>query len=335
MEKLFQAFSQADALTARKYGGTGLGLVITRRFCRMMGGDISVESEYGVGSTFTIRLPADVTARKAEPTLVAESRFELAPVSPVEPPPEGATTVLVIDDDPSVRDLMQRYLSKEGFRVETASGGEEGLRLAGELRPDVITLDVLMPEMDGWAVLTALKADPELASIPVIMLTIVDDKNRGYALGVSEYLTKPVDRERLVAVLHKYRSVPPPLHALVVEDDAATREMLWRVLEGEGWTVAEAENGRVALERVAEEQPALILLDLMMPEMDGFEFVHELRKHGAWRSIPIVVVTAKDLTTEDRLRLNGYVEKILRKEAYSREALLTEVRDLVAGCVRK
>jgi len=324
--RLFQAFSQAEASTARKFGGTGLGLAVTRRFCQMMGGDISMESEYGVGSTFTIRLPAGVAERKAEPALVAESRFE--------PVPEGASTVLVIDDDPSVHDMMRRFLSKEGFRVETASGGEEGLHLTRELRPDAITLDVLMPKMDGWTVLTTLKTDPELADIPVIMLTIVDDKNMGYALGASEYMTKPVDRERLVAILQKYRSDSLPCRVLVVEDEAMTREMLRRMLEKEGWAVSEAENGRAALERVAENPPGLILLDLMMPEMDGFQFMDELRKNKAWRSIPVVVVTAKDLTAEDRLRLNGYVEKILHKGAYSREALLAEVRDLVAVSVR-
>jgi signal transduction histidine kinase/DNA-binding response OmpR family regulator/HAMP domain-containing protein len=326
MAKLFQAFSQAEASTARKFGGTGLGLAVTRRFCQMLGGDISMESEYGVGSTFTIRLPAEVAERKAEPALVAESRFE--------PVPEGASTVLVIDDDPSVHDMMRRFLSKEGFRVKTASGGEEGLHLTRELRPDAITLDVLMPRMDGWTVLTTLKADPELADIPVIMLTIVDDKNMGYALGASEYMTKPVDRERLVAILQKYRSDSLPCRVLVVEDEAMTREMLRRMLEKEGWAVIEAENGRVALERMAENLPGLILLDLMMPEMDGFQFMDELRKNKAWRSIPVVVVTAKDLTAEDRLRLNGYVEKILHKGAYSREALLAEVRDLVAASVR-
>jgi len=356
VEKLFQAFSQAEALTARKYGGTGLGLAVTRRFCQMMGGDISVESEYGVGSTFTIRLPAEVVERKAEPMLVAEPRFE--------PVLKGASTVLVIDDDPRVLDMMRRFLSKEGFQVETASGGEEGLRLARELCPDAITLDVLMPGMDGWIVLTTLKSDTVLADIPVIMLTIVDDKSKGYALGASEYMTKPIDRERLVAILQKYRSAtlpphvepakdlftavsdepratllsryrsaPSPFHVLVVEDEATTRQMLRRTLEKEGWAVSEAENGRAALERVAENPPGLILLDLIMPEMDGFQFMDELRKNEDWRSIPVVVITAQDLTVEDRLRLNGCVEEILQKGAYRREALLAEVRDLVAASV--
>jgi CheY-like chemotaxis protein len=230
---------------------------------------------------------------------------------------------------------MRRFLSKEGFRVETASGGEEGLQVARELQPDVITLDALMAGMDGWAVLSALKAAPELADIPVIMLTIVDDRNKGYALGASDYMTKPIDRDRLVATLQKYQSANLPFRVLVVEDDTATREMFRRTLENKGWTAIEAENGRVALERVAETPPEVILLDLMMPEMDGFQFITELRKHEVWRSIPIVVVTAKDLTAEDRRRLNGSVEKILQKGAYNREALLSELRDLVPAAVRR
>jgi signal transduction histidine kinase/CheY-like chemotaxis protein len=327
MRRLFEAFAQADASTTRRFGGTGLGLAISRRFCQMMGGDITVESEVGRGSTFTVRLPAHVGAPRVEPAL--------AEAAPAEPPPEGASVVLVIDDDPTVRDLLQRFLAKEGFWVEGAADGPEGLRLAKALRPAAITLDVMMPGMDGWAVLTALKADPDLADIPVIMLTIVDNQNLGYALGASDYLTKPVDRERLVAVLKKYRCERPPCPILVVEDDPAARQMMRHMLVQEGWTVTEAENGRVGLERVADNRPDLILLDLIMPEMDGFEFLAALRRQPEWRSIPIVVVTAKDLTPEDRLRLNGYVEKILQKGACPREAWLAEVRDLVAACVRR
>ncbi len=161
--------------------------------------------------------------------------------------------MLVIDDEPAVRDLMQRFLGKEGFRVVAAAGGEEGLRWARELRPDAITLDVMMPGMDGWAVLAALKADPEVADIPVIMLTIVDDRNLGYALGASDYLTKPIDRERLVTVLKQHRRDRP---VLVVDDDAEVRQLLRRMLESEGYAVVEAENGRVALERLRDGSPS-------------------------------------------------------------------------------
>jgi CheY-like chemotaxis protein/two-component sensor histidine kinase len=325
--RLFQAFAQADASTTRQYGGTGLGLTITRHFCRMMGGDITVESALGQGSTFTIRLPAEVV----DPKAAAAPRVEALPASAVL---EGAPTVLIIDDDPTVHDLMQRFLRREGLRMVATASGAEGLRLARELRPDAITLDVMMPGMDGWAVLTALKADPNVADIPVIMLTIVDDKNMGYALGAADYLTKPIDWDRLAALLQKYRCAHPPCSVLVVEDDTDTRDMLRRMLTREGWAVTEATNGRVALEQVAASQPELILLDLMMPEMDGFAFIQALRQQDAWRSIPVIVVTAKDLTPEDRQRLNGYVEQILQKGAYSREELLHEIHHLVAACVR-
>ena len=213
INKLFEEFSQADASTTRNYGGTGLGLALSRRLCRMMGGDITVESEAGVGSTFTIQLPAEV--RDPSKSLLkvpedGESTLEEA---------DGASTVLVIDDDATVRDLLERFLGREGFRVVSADGGEEGLRLARELRPDAITLDAMMPGMDGWSVLSALKADPEVSDIPVIMLTLVDDKNLGYALGAADYLTKPVDRQRLVSVLEKYRTDDSPSDILVVDDE--------------------------------------------------------------------------------------------------------------------
>jgi CheY-like chemotaxis protein len=244
--------------------------------------------------------------------------------------PGNAGTVLVIDDEAVVRDLMQRYLGKEGFRVLTAANGEDGLRLAREQRPDAITLDVMMAGMDGWTVLSRLMADAELADIPVIMLTIVDDKRTGYALGASEYLTKPIDRARLMAVLTKYRRDLP---VLVVDDDAGIRQLLRRILEEEGYMVVEAENGRVALERMGERAPGAILLDLMMPEMDGFEFVSALRTREAWRQIPVVIITAKDLTAEDHERLNGSVVRILQKGTVDQEELLADVRALVAASI--
>ena len=320
--RLFQDFSQAEASTTRRYGGTGLGLALSRRLCRMMGGEITVQSTPGAGSTFTMRLP----------TVVDKTKGDLTPVESAVGERPAAGTVLVIDDEAAVRDLMQRFLVKKGFRVALAADGEEGLRLARELRPDAITIDVIMPGMDGWAVLSALKGDPDLADIPVIMLTIMDDKNRGYALGASDYLIKPLDRDRLLSVLNKYRRDSP---VLVVDDDATVRDLLRHILEGAGYTVVEAQNGRVALDHLRTMVPGVILLDLMMPEMDGFEVVAEIRRHEAWRTIPIVVVTAKELTTEDRQRLNGYVERILEKDAYSREELLGDVRDLVAASVAR
>jgi len=326
MKKLFQAFSQADSSTSKKYGGTGLGLLLSRRFCQMMGGDITVESVPGEGSTFTIRLPADGKAPKTA-TVVQEGG------SPAATSANGLPTVLVIDDDASARELMQRFLDRQGLHMVGAASGEEGLRLAKELRPAAITLDVLMPEMDGWAVLTALKADSELNRIPVIMATFVDERNKGFSLGATDFLTKPIDRMHLVRLLMKYRCAHPPCPVLLVEDQKDLREMMRRLLEQEGWTVAEAENGREALTRVAENRPELIVLDLMMPEMDGFSFLEALRQNVAWRSIPVVVVTAKDLTSEDRQRLNGYVQYVVQKGSQTREDLLKEVGDRIASCL--
>jgi CheY-like chemotaxis protein len=208
-------------------------------------------------------------------------------------------------------------------------GGEEGLRLAKELLPAVITLDVMMPGMDGWAVLAALKADPDPDDIPVIMVTIIDQKNMGYALGAAEYLTKPIDRARLLTVLNRYKQDAGIGPVLVVDDDPAVRKMVRRMLEKEDWKVVEAENGRHALEILDEAAPSLVLLDLMMPEMDGFEFISELRRNDRWNKVPVVVVTAKDLTVEDRQRLNGYVEKVVQKGSYSAESLMSELRGLV------
>jgi signal transduction histidine kinase/CheY-like chemotaxis protein len=324
VSKLFQAFTQADASTSRKFGGTGLGLVITRQFCQLMGGDVSVESELGRGTTFRIRLPAVVSSLVAEPAPVEAAGSATGPT---------AGRVLVIDDDPTVGDLIQRFLGREGFHVVTAAGGEEGLRLAAETRPDVITLDALMPGVDGWTVLSRLKSDPGLAAIPVVMLTILDDKNLGFSLGASEFLTKPIERDVLVATLNRIASRPSG-PVLLVEDDQLSRDVIRRALEALGVQVIDVPNGRVALEEMVKTRPGLILLDLLMPEMDGFEFLAELRRHEDWRSIPVVVVTAKDLDAADRIRLNGRVETILQKGAFSREELLGELRDLVKARLR-
>jgi CheY-like chemotaxis protein len=229
---------------------------------------------------------------------------------------------------------MRWTLEKEGYRVEWASGGEEGLRKARRRRPELITLDVMMPGMDGWTVLAALKSDPDLADIPVIMMTIVENKNLGYALGATDYLTKPIDRKRLSELLGKLRGRPDARTALIVDDDPAAREVVRDLLEKDGWEVAEAENGRVGLERVARHQPDLIILDLMMPEMDGFEFAGELRRNQAWRSIPILVVTARDVTEQERQALNGFILGVLQKGSYSRDELLQEVRSEVAARTR-
>jgi PAS domain S-box-containing protein len=322
MGRLFQEFMQADALTTSKYGGTGLGLAISRKLCRLMGGDIHVESAPGKGSRFTIRIPAHATAH---PSAAVESAVPAA-----RPATAAGHRVLVIDDEETVRDLMRRFLGREGFEVVTARDGAEGLALARDLRPMLITLDVLMPGLDGWSVLENLKGDPELADIPVVMLTILDNKNKGFALGATDFLTKPVDRERLRSVIAHYGGQKAERRALVVEDDPDTRVWLRRMLREEGWTVLEAANGREALARLANVAPDVMLLDLIMPEMDGFELIEELRHDEVWRRLPVVVVTAAELSDEDHERLNGSVLKVLHKTGTSREALLAELHELLA-----
>ncbi len=321
MARLFQEFSQADASTTRKYGGTGLGLTISQRLCKLMGGDIAVESEPNVGTTFTATLPANIPDIREE----GEQTFDVK--GPVSRGTAGrGNVVLVIDDDQTVRSLMQRHISQDGIEVVTAKDGMEGLKLARELNPAVITLDVLMPGADGWQVLRELKADSALSEIPVVMCTILDEKNKGYALGAADYMNKPVSREKLRDVLGRYLSSAAGARVLVVEDDESTRTMLRRLLVGEGCLVSEAANGRLALDRLSDGRPDLILLDLMMPEMDGFEFLTEMRGMDDYAGIPVVVITAADLSEQDRARLNGGVEQILRKTAFNRDDLLDEVR---------
>ena len=322
--RLFQAFAQAEAATASKYGGTGLGLAISRMFCEMMGGEITVASAPGAGTTFTVRLPREVR-EKTDPA-PAPTAVVAAPAT------EGAGTVLVIDDDPAARQLLARMLQKEGFRVLTAEGGEQGLQLARTGQPDVITLDVLMPGLDGWGVLAALKGDPLLAAIPVVMVTITDDRRLGFSLGAVDYLGKPIDRAQLGTIVARYRRAPSAGSApqvLVVEDDSDTRTMLRRTLEKEGWTVREAANGRDGLDQVSAQVPALILLDLMMPEMDGFDFLDGLRSRPA-PAPPVVVITAKELTEQDRQRLNGGVRAVVQKRPQDFDGLVAELRSRIA-----
>jgi CheY-like chemotaxis protein len=321
MTRLFEEFSQADASTARQYGGTGLGLAITRRLCQMMGGDVTVTSEPGKGSTFTVRLPFAASHTADTPVTQAGEASTVK---------SGRDCVLVIDDDATARDLISDYLGQAGFTVITAAGGREGLKRAKEYHPIAITLDVMMPDIDGWTVLAALRGDPELADIPVVMATIVDEHRRGMALGAIGYLTKPIERDKLIEVMRRFGAGQGQTRVLVVEDDANQRERVRLWLEPQQWLVSEAENGWVALERLKEQTPDVIVLDLMMPEMDGFQLVAKLQEHPIWRHIPVIVVTSLDLNAEDRARLNSGIETVLIKESFKPADLVDALRQLVA-----
>jgi signal transduction histidine kinase/CheY-like chemotaxis protein len=298
--RLFQAFSQADASTTRRYGGTGLGLAITKYFCEMLGGSIAVESAPGRGSTFTITLPDRDRTVRAAPAL-----------------PEGAEDaplVMIVDDDPNARDLLAATVRREGYRVIEATDGDTALAIAREWHPDAVTLDVLMPRMDGWAVLTAFKSDPELAEIPVIIVTVLADRGIAVSLGAAEFLTKPIDRARLAATIrqHVYGSGV----VLVVDDEAESRNLARRHLDRLGWEVAEAEDGAGALLWLSQNpRPVMILLDLVMPGMNGFAFLEEIARHAEWRGIPIVILTAMPLGAAERELLAGRTREVIAKGA--------------------
>jgi adenylate cyclase len=321
MGKLFQAFSQADATTTKKFGGTGLGLAITKHFCTILGGDIGVESEPGRGSTFTITLPDRTGAgvEKTSPPRVAAA-------------PEGAATILVVDDDPAVLDLLSITLGKEGYRVIHARTGEEAMAQARAHRPQAITLDVVMPRMDGWSVLVALKADPDLRDIPVVVVSIVKDRGMALSLGAADFMTKPVDRASLTALLRQHCPVKGSNPVLIVEDDPAAREATRRTLEKLGFKAAEAENGLKALHWLeANPPPSLILLDLMMPEMDGFAFLEAVKGKPAVRHVPVVVLTAKELSAEEKQTLAGRTAQVLAKH----ETKMVDLAEAIRRSIRR
>jgi len=221
--------------------------------------------------------------------------------------------------------LMKKFLLKENYMILQATSGHDGLDMAAKHLPDLITLDVMMPEMDGWEVLTALQNNENTKNIPVIMLTMANEPDIGYSLGATDYLTKPVDWGRLSKILEKHEIETSSQSILIVEDDEITREMLKKSLETNEFKVSVAKNGKEGLEMVKKAKPALILLDLMMPEMDGFQFAEELRENKDWLDVPVVVITAKDLTSKDHNRLKGNVEAIMQKGSYTKDELLGEV----------
>lgn len=340
--KLFQEFFQAENDVVKKWSGTGLGLVISQRFAQMMGGEIKVDSELGKGTTFIVTIPVN-TAKirfqdspdgftvgpKIDPRLV---RFSGDPS--ITEKRRTISRVLVIDDDPNVRDLMERYLSREGFEVRSVGNGQEGIDVIQEFKPDVITLDVLMPVMDGWSVLTELKKRPETSDIPVIMLSMMDELDMSFALGAADYLMKPIQKDVLVKTVLRHLRDNENGRVLVVDDQEENRRLIVQVLHRHGIGTYEAENGIEAIKVMEKHMPNLILLDLMMPEMDGFRFSEEVKKRVDWKDVPIVVLTARDLSDEDLKRLSGNVEKVFERKTLNLEDFLIEIQSVVTRTVR-
>ncbi|MDB6093766.1 MAG: rpfC 5 [Verrucomicrobia bacterium] len=346
MSRLFQTFAQADSSTTAKYGGTGLGLAISRQFARLMGGDVTVTSVPGKGSTFSVRIPAQVAPvklatttpfdEKTVPKSTAAAAVAAVSVVTGSRSPFQVARILVVDDDKTVHAELAELLPKENYTVTGISSDLSALSRAKEFKPDVIILDTLKPELHGWNLMSQFKADPQLASIPIILLTMVDDaQTAGTALGASDYLIKPIDGDKLLPILSKHGAMRTTTSILVVEDDPATREMIVRLVEREGWMAVPAENGRRALELLRTFTPSLVLLDLLMPEVDGFSVLREMRANEIWKDIPVVVVTSLDLTGEVRRLLQQQAERVLQKGRYTTTELLNEVRTSVTEFVRR
>lgn len=325
--RLFQAFMQADTTSTRRYGGTGLGLYLTKRFCDMLGGTITVESEYGKGSTFTIVLP------KRSTTGVEKTEIAAQLIASATPAKGEEKTLLIVDDDPKIHQEIQELLQGAGFNLLHAYNGEEGLSLARKHKPDVITLDVIMPLMDGWSVLSALKSDSSLSAIPVILLTVMKEGDLGFALGAVDSLQKPIEPNVLIKRIEQL--VTDPKMILVVDDEAASRDIMKKAVIRMGWSVIEAKNGLEAIAQLNSLIPSLIILDLMMPEMDGFAVIHELQLNEEWRKIPVLIVTGKDLTQKERDLLMKHSQSIILKGARSRSELLAGICEQVKALGNK
>ncbi len=320
LSRLFGRFVQADESTTRQFGGTGLGLSITRAFCRKLGGDVTVDSVYGQGSTFAISLPArlgEAIAEEEDEAPAAAARGDI---------------VLVVDDDSAARDLLTRFLEREGFAVKTARDGREGLALARQYRPKVVLLDVEMPNVNGWGMLQALRSDPALHETPVIMISVLHERSVGFAMGANEYLTKPIDWGQLKRVMERFEEGGTAgRRVLVVDDEPDARGWVGAMLSRDGWTTDIAVNGADALAKVDRAMPDLIILDLMMPVMDGFAFLRALRARRDADRVHVVVLTAKEVTRAERADLERSVDRVLQKGSLKLDELRDELRRLVPG----
>ncbi len=336
-EKIFQEFQQAEGSTSREYGGTGLGLTLTKRLTEMHGGKIEVESEVGKGSKFIAFLPLRTEKR---PSLTKE-RIEMRPEKPpaeggaltrLQPRPETQPLILVVEDDQKLSRLLSVYLNQAGYRVETAIDGEEAIKKAKELQPFAITLDIMLPKKDGWVVMQELKEAPETRNIPVIIVSMVENQELGFSLGAADYLVKPVSREDLLESIgvcsYGTRESKGTASILVVDDDPKILEFLSTIMRKEGFRVSSATEGEEGLRIAAEELPDLIILDLMMPKVSGFEVIRELKKNPSTMEIPVLVLTAKDLSKEEKDKLLSDVARVVQKGGISKNELVEEIKKM-------
>jgi signal transduction histidine kinase/CheY-like chemotaxis protein len=323
--RIFEAFQQVDSGASRNQSGTGLGLTLTRRFAHLHGGQVRVESDLGRGSTFIITLP--LNGHQADPEL-------LAPPSAIPNGRPDDPLVLVVEDDPAAAELLGRLLGRGGYRTDVARSGTAALAKARELQPAAITLDILLPELDGWDVLTRLKQDEATRHIPAVVVSVVDNPELGIALGALDYFVKPVDAGALLECLDRFKLTRPAaagaFRVLVVDDEQSNRELLLRLLVPAGYSVVEASGGKEAIRLARAWSPDLVLLDLMMPGVTGFDVVEALRANQSTANLPILVLTAKDLTEADKKLLTGHVSTILSRRSTGAAELLTLLQQVIS-----
>jgi CheY-like chemotaxis protein len=349
MDRVFEEFSQIDSSSSRKYKGTGLGLPIARNYARLLGGDLTVRSEFGKGSTFTLVIPPEFPKEKlqkpAAEAAPAKATPAAAPTTPsipapiirpvLKPAPERSVTplsgitVLCIDDDAEVIDLLRRYLVPEGYSVRGASSGDEGIRLAQEIHPAVITLDIMMPEKDGWQVLRDLKNNPATKEIPVIIHSIIENRPLALSLGALEVIAKPSEPRKVLSVVERAcRSKNQPI--MIVDDNPDFADSLKILLQADGYRAVALNSGEDALKNIESINPSLLFLDLVMPGINGFDVLKQLRSTERWRDLPIVVLSGADITTDQRQSLNKFTKEFIPKGQFSKEIISSTIKKIIA-----
>jgi DNA-binding response OmpR family regulator/anti-sigma regulatory factor (Ser/Thr protein kinase) len=341
LPRIFKEFQQADSTTTRQYGGTGLGLSISRNLAQLLGGDLTVESELGKGSTFTLVIPIQYQSKLApssddntplslerKPVLIQEPAQHLESVS-------AKKRILVIDDDPDAVYLLQENLNQQDFEIIGAHNGHEGLRMAREQRPRAILLDIVMPGADGWQVLHDLKMDAITTDIPVVMLTIVDNKPLGFQLGAAAYLLKPLDAVEVRDALNRVIGLTAPRQkrVLVIDDDPNIADMLRQFLLESDFILDSALDGEAGLRAIESNRPDIVFLDLIMPHLDGFEVIKLLRENPGTQDLPIIVISAKELNAAESARLKETVSLVMKKQSFEGEKLVDEMKNILSKIV--